>query len=187
MIAIQLGISKKTIYQFFEDKHELVEGVVIKLLEHNKECCNVDALQADNAVHESFLAMEISEQIFASMNPSLIFDLEKYHPSAYEKYLGFKNKFLYEVIKSNLERGVAQGLYRADLNVEIITRIRLETMLLPFSPVFSAAPTMKMMEVQSQLLEHYLFGIASPKGYQLILKYKEDRNKKTSLDASAKN
>jgi len=187
MIALQLGISKKTIYHFFEDKHELVEGVMGKLLEHNKERCDIDATESRDAIHEIFLAIDMSEQIFASMNPSLIFDLEKYHPSAYEKYLGFKNKYLYQVIKANMERGIAEGLYRDDLDVEILTRIRLETLMLPFSPVFTSVPKLKMMDVQIQLVEHYMFGIASLKGYQLILKYKEDRNKKTSLDASAKN
>lgn len=187
MIALQLGISKKTIYHFFQDKHELVQGVIVSLLEQNKARCNIDILKADNAIHEVFMAMQMAEEMFSSMNPSLIVDLEKFHPSAFEKYLGFKNNYLYAVIKANIERGLGEGLYREDLDVEIITRIRLETMMLPFSPVFSAAPKMKMMDVQNQLLENYLFGIASIKGYHLILKYKEDRNKKTSVDASATN
>lgn len=187
MIALQLGISKKTIYHFFADKHELVDAVTLRLLEHNTERCELDRTRSDNAIHEVFLAMDMAQEMFATMNPSLLFDLEKYHPSAYEKYVSFKNSYLYKLIKNNLELGVAQGLYREDIDVEIITRIRIETMMLPFSPVFNATPKFKMTDVQNQLIEHFLFGIASLKGYDLILKYKEARNKKTSLDASAKN
>lgn len=187
MIAVQLGISKKTIYHFFADKDELVDAVVVELLDHNKNGCEIEKSRANDAVHEVFLAMEITEEIFNTMNPSLLFDLEKYHPSAFEKYNGFKNEFLFRSIKANLEWGINEGLYRPDIDIEIITRIRLETMMLPLSPVFSATPKFKMMDVQDQLIEQFLFGLASPAGYKVIQKYKEARNKKTTLDASAKN
>lgn len=187
MIALQLGISKKTIYHFFADKHELVDAVTLRLLDHNTQRCEYDRAQSDNAIHEYFLAMEMALEMFATMNPSLLFDLEKYHPSAYEKYVSFKNSYLYKLIKDNLEWGLSEGLYRTDIDVEIITRIRIETIMLPFSPVFSNAPKFKMTQVQEQLIEHFLFGIASLKGYNLITQYKEARNKKSSLDASDKN
>ena len=183
MIALQLGISKKTIYHFFADKNDLVDAVIADLLDHNKNGCEHEKSKSDNAIHEVFLAKEMAEHMFRTMNPSLLFDLEKYHPSGFEKYKGFKNEFLYRFIKANLERGLEEGLYRSDIDVEIVCRIRLETMMLPLSPVFSANPKFQTMDVQHQLIEQYLFGVASPEGYRLIQKYKEAPTKKTTPDA----
>src|SRR3954471_8810920 len=76
-IANSLGISKKTIYQYYEDKDALVEGVIETLIQHNQECCDQDTMESDNAVHEIFLAMDFMMDIFRSMNPSLVFDMQK--------------------------------------------------------------------------------------------------------------
>ena len=175
-IAIQLGISKKTIYQFFADKDELVNAVIEQYLEHNRNCCNKDRLAAKNAIHEVFLAMEMVQEMFENMNTSMLYDLEKYHPTAYKKFEKYKYEFLYRVIKENLEKGIQEELYRDDLNKSIITAIRLETMMLPFNQDVFPKNKFTLPEVQQQLMEHYLFGVASIKGHKLILKYKEERN-----------
>lgn len=185
-IALQLGISKKTIYQFFADKNELVSAVIIKILEHNRSCCQSYRKIARNAVHEIFLAMEMVQEMFENMNPSMLFDIEKYHPVAYERFVHYKNNFLHRTIKENLEWGIKEELYRDDINIAIVTLIRLETIMVPFSQNIFSGQRFKMSEVQQQLIEQFLFGVASLKGYKLILKYKEERNKKISQDENKK-
>ena len=185
-IALQLGISKKTIYQFFADKNELVSVVIIRILEHNRDCCHSYKNVAKNAIHEIFLAMEMVQEMFENMNPSMLYDLEKYHPVAFERFVHYKNNFLHRIIKENLEWGIKDDLYREDINITIITLIRLETIMLPFSQNVFSRPRFKMAEVQQQLIEQFLFGVASLKGYKLILKYKEERNKKISQDENEK-
>ena len=69
-IANGLGISKKTIYQYFADKDELVDEVVNGIIRYNQSCCDEDIKNAENAVHEIFLAMEFMMEIFRSMNIS---------------------------------------------------------------------------------------------------------------------
>lgn len=186
-IALQLGISKKTIYQFYADKNELVNEVIIKILDHNKDCCHSYKKVAKNAIDEIFLAMEMVQEMFENMNPSMLYDLEKYHPESYEKFILYKNNFLYKVIKENLEWGKKEAFYRDDFNTGMVTLIRLETMMLPFNLNIFSRPKFKMAEVQQQLIEQFLFGVASLKGYKLILKYKEERNKKISQDENEKN
>jgi TetR/AcrR family transcriptional regulator, cholesterol catabolism regulator len=176
-IAIQLGISKKTIYQFYEDKNELVSAVMEQYLQHNRNCCNRDRQQAKNAIHEIFLAMEMIEGMFENMNSSMLYDLEKYHPKAYQKFERYKNEFLHKVIRENLEKGIDEELYRDDIDKNILTVIRLETMVLPFNQDVFPKSKYNLAEVHQQLMEHYLFGIASVKGHKMILKYKEERNK----------
>lgn len=177
-IALQLGISKKTIYHFFADKNELVDAVVLKMLGHSQHCCESYKTVAVNAIHEVLLAMQMVNEMFGHMNPSMLYDLEKSHPKAFEKYTQYKYKYLFRVITENLERGVKEDLYRPDININIITMLRLETILFPFRPEVFSRTKFNAAEVQLHVIEHYLFGIASLKGYKLILKYKEERNHK---------
>lgn len=185
-IALQLGISKKTIYQFFADKNELVTAVIIKVLEHDRDCCHNCKKTARNAIDEVFLAMEMVQEMFENMNPSMLFDLEKYHPVAYERFVNYKNNFLYKTIRENLEWGIKEELYRDEINTTIVTLIRLETITLPFSQKVFSRHRFKLAEVQQELMEQFLFGVSSLKGYKLILKYKEERNKKISQDENEK-
>src|SRR5438067_1363648 len=115
-IANRLGVSKKTIYHSFADKDELVDEVVGDLLTYNQACCNRDRAKAKDAIHEVFLAMEMVQQMFQDMNPVILYDMERNHPGTYQKFLQHKHKFLFQVIKENIERGKMEELYRQDIN-----------------------------------------------------------------------
>ena len=179
-IATKLGISKKTIYQFYADKDALVDDVIQSLIQHNQQCCDIDQQKADNAVHEIFLAMDLIMEIFRSMNPSLLFDMQKYYPMAFQKFANHKNNYLYSIIKKNLIRGIAEELYRADLKIDVIARFRVESMLLPFSPEFHTKVKQNLADVEEEITLHFLFGMVSPKGYKLAVKYQQDRLKKNN-------
>ena len=174
-IAAQLGMSKKTIYQYYADKDQLVDAVAVDEINYSQECCTKDAAAAANAVEEIFRVMEFVEVMFRNMNPSMLHDLEKYHPMGYRKFLEHKNKFLYDMIKKNIERGIKEELYRPEIDIEIMVRYRLETMMLGFNT--SLFPTVKfnLVKVHQEVLEHFLYGLATLKGYKLILKYKQQR------------
>ncbi|MEO6220560.1 MAG: TetR/AcrR family transcriptional regulator [Ginsengibacter sp.] len=177
-IANQLGISKKTIYQSFADKDELVDEVISDLLLYNKERCNKDRFKAISAIQEVFLAMEMVEEMFENMNPTILFDLERNHPQTFNKFQHHKHSFLFMVIRENIERGKKEELYRADINTDVVAKIRLETMMLPFDPEIFPKTKFSLVDLEQQMIEYYLFGIASLKGYKLILKYKKERIKK---------
>ncbi len=82
-IAGALGMSKKTIYQYFSDKDELVEAVIKDKIGENQSLCLKDKEKAKDAIHEVFLAIEMMQEMFANMNPSVISDMEKFHPRSY--------------------------------------------------------------------------------------------------------
>jgi AcrR family transcriptional regulator len=185
-IANSLGMSKKTIYQFYADKDELVDAVVLHEIQHNESCCELDRKGSENAVHELFLAMDMVVEMFHSMNPSLLYDLQKYHPKAFQKFHSHKNEYLYSVIRENLVRGIEEDLFRDDINIDIISRFRVEIMMLPFNPEFQAKVKHNLAEIEEELILHYLFGLVNAKGYKLILKYKQERTKKTISDAKIK-
>ncbi len=176
-IASQLSISKKTIYLYYADKDEIVDAVISDIIDHNQESCNHDRSVATNAIHEVFLTMEMIKEMFQDMNPSILHDLERNHPGSFQKFLHYKYKYIYQVMKDNLERGIHEELYRKELKIDIIAKLRLETMMLSFNQEVFPKAKYNVLDVEQQLIEHYLFGIASLKGHKLILKYQQERKK----------
>lgn len=171
-IATQLSVSKKTIYQFFADKEELVDAVVEELIHYAQDCCTKDRGLARNAVEEMFKTMEFVREMYSNMNPVLLFDLQRAHPNAYRKFQEHKNKYLLKLVRDNLDRGIAEALYRPDINVDIISKLRLETMMISFNQDLFPAAKYNLPETQQHIIEHYLFGISSLKGHKMILRYK---------------
>ncbi len=181
-IAGALGISKKTIYQYFADKDELVEAVIKYKIDENQQCCIKDKSTAKDAVHEVFLAIEMMQEMFANMNPSIIHDLEKFHLKAYAIFHEHKYNFLYKVLKENIERGIAEGMYRTDIDADIIVKARLESMMMAFNQQVFPKAKYSLVEVETRLTEHFLFGLASQKGHKIILKYQQERQKNNFND-----
>jgi TetR/AcrR family transcriptional regulator, cholesterol catabolism regulator len=185
-IAVELGMSKKTLYQYYVDKDELVDAVMSALLTKNEAECERDRGNSENAIDEIFKAMEMVEEMFRNMNASILYDIEKYHPKTFARFEKHKNEYIYMVIRENLERGIKEELYRPEINLDIISKFRLESMMLPFSPEFYGRNKFNLAEMEQELIEHFLYGVASLKGHKLILKYKQERTKKTVSNAKIK-
>ncbi|MEO7961725.1 MAG: TetR/AcrR family transcriptional regulator [Ginsengibacter sp.] len=174
-IASQLGVSKKTIYQSFSDKNELVDEVIGNILQFNRECCQRDKSKASNAIDEVYLAMEMMQAMFDNMNPSIIFDIERNHPATYKKFLDHKYEYLFKIVRENIERGKLEELYRPEIDAEVIAKIRLETMMLPFNEEIFPKTKYSLVRLQQELIECFLFGLVTLKGYKLITKYQKER------------
>ncbi len=176
-IASQLGISKKTIYQFFTDKDALVDAVIdIELQGSEKECYDYRE-QSENPVHERCVATHMVLEMLKVMNPTLLFDLQKYHPSAFKKINDHKNKFLYKVIRENLDKGVEEGYYRPEIDIDIITRFRIAAIFLTFNPELLPPGKHSAAEIVKETTMNFLHGLVTPKGLKLIQKYTQQREK----------
>jgi AcrR family transcriptional regulator len=177
-IANHLGMSKKTIYQYFKDKDALVEGVIdIEIQKHETEFTHY-AANSENAIHEIFIAIDNIQETLKHMNPSVMYDLQKYHGEAFEKFRTHKNTFFYGITKTNIERGRTEGLYRKELNVDILTRLRLANMFLMFD--FEHFPSNKFtaIEIITETTDNFLYGMATQSGLQIIEQYKQERKNK---------
>jgi AcrR family transcriptional regulator len=181
-IATQLGISKKTIYQFFTDKDEIVEAVIDMEVKRNEDECLGYRINSENALHEIFIAVEELEELLKAMNPLLLYDLEKHHPRAYKKIRDYKYQFLYRMIRENLEKGISEELYRPDMNIDIVTKSRIETAFLVFNQDIFPHSRYKVSEVNYELAILFLHGITTDKGKLLIEKYSSERNKQLSYE-----
>jgi len=179
-IAAQLGISKKTIYQFFTDKDAMVEAVVNEEMSANEEGCRSFNAQAENAVHEIFLAMEGMQEMLNAMNPQLIHDLEKHHPVAHKRLKQYKYQFLYSVMKENLERGTREEIYRPGLNIDVIIRHRVESSFMPFNQEVFPQNKFPLYQTCEELAILFLHSVCNDNGKKLIQKYLTERQKPIS-------
>jgi len=177
-IANKIGISKKTIYQFYADKEALVAQVVKQITTNNQLQCDNDICNSENAIHEIILAMDQMSKLFETMNPSILFDLQKYYPQAFKFFQAHKNDYVYGKIKQNITRGIKEGLYRSDLNLEIVSRYRVESIVIAFNPEFQSLVKSNLVSIAQELSTFFLYGVVNEKGYKLINKYTKNRSKK---------
>jgi AcrR family transcriptional regulator len=179
-IAAQLGISKKTIYQFFTDKDEIVEAVVGLEIKKNELECKHFRDNSENALHEVFIAVDEMQEMMQAMNPLIMYDLEKHHPKSYKKFKDYKYHFLYTQIKDNLERGISEEIYRPDMKVDIIAKHRIESAFMSFNQDLFPQNRYKISDVCYELAMQFLYSIVTAKGKKLFEKYLTERNKKLS-------
>lgn len=169
-LARELGISKKTIYQEYRDKDELInEMAAIDMKNHGAQIQHM-AKTADNAVDEIVKTMQYINNTFSAINPALFFDLKKYHVRAWKQYESFKMQCVTEVIQKNLKRGIKEGLYRSDINISILTHLRIVEMEFSMDADFYRQFQFDFIKVHIELIKHFLFGIATLKGHKLINK-----------------
>ena len=170
-IASQLGISKKTIYLSFADKDDLVMEVFMRFMNGSKTNCVFDQQHSENAIHEIFLAINMATEMLKALNASVLYDLEKYYPETFKKFYAFKHDFLYTMVAANLQRGIKEKLYRPELNVDIISRLRLGTMLFSINLDMFSQTKYNMVEVEKEIILHFLHGIVTSSGVAMIRKY----------------
>lgn len=172
-IAKHLGMSKKTIYQFFSDKNEVVKRLMETTMLINKCEFMEITTRSKNSIEEILEMMKHMEHMFARMNPNFFYDLQKYYQDSWQMFRDFKEKFILETVQANIKRGINDGLFRSDINIKVIARLRIEEVELAMNPLAFPPDKYSVAEVQVALLDHYLHGIATLKGHKLINKYKQ--------------
>lgn len=172
-ISRSLGMSKKTIYQHFEDKNQLVLTLVQRTIEEHQTKYNEATKSARNAVEEIVRMMQFTSDTFSRANPNKFYDLQKYHPAGWQLFRQYKEEIVMNQVIANLEKGRKQGLYRTDFSIKILARLRLEEIEMAMHPQYYTDDRLSMHEVQVQLLDHYLHGICTLKGHKLLNKYKQ--------------
>lgn len=172
-IARHLGVSKKTIYQYFTDKDDIVSSVTSEHLIRERAQFEEMAASSRNSVEELVKISFCLKENLKGMNPSLLFDLQKYHQKAWRVWVDFKNKFIREAVVRNLKAGIEQGHFRPEINPEILAIVRLELIQLGFDEQLFSRDRFNLPEVQVHILEHFIHGLLTDKGRKLYQKYKE--------------
>ena len=170
-IARHLSMSKKTIYQFFEDKDQIVHTLCRMDCDLNSKMIHHIADNSPDAITEILQSMNFLGELLSRMNPNLIYDLQKYHPTAWNEFSVFREHHLFGAVEANLKKGIKQGLYRPDINVRILAKLRIEEVQMGLNPQLFQPAKYNIQEVQVALLEHFLYGILTINGIKLLTKY----------------
>lgn len=171
-IAKHLGMSKKTIYQFFKDKNELVLALTKKKLQEDEEQMAEIISKSTNVIEEMINMMKCSEDILSRINPIVIHDMQKYHPDAWKQFQDFKSGVMIHTMEELLIKGIKQGYIRPDIDVKIIARMRMNLVELGFNSSVFPIAEFNTWTVQQQFNEHFNYGICTLKGYKLLNQYK---------------
>lgn len=172
-IAKHLSISKKTIYLSYKDKDEIVHTLI-------KQKCFADLkyfesihLDSENVIEEMFSIMNHLGKIINEMNPSMFYDLQKYHSNTWNLFKEFREEHIIKMVEEMITRGMKQGLIRPDIHSKTLARMRMAQVEMGFNPNIFPPDKFKLLDVQITMLEHFLYGICTLKGHKLINKHKQ--------------
>ena len=167
-IAKEFGISKKTLYQKYKNKEELLEEVLKYKLEEVINRLQYLDDNVENAIERMFCRDEEIDKVSHANNNILIRQLLKYYPTIFHKHmLNFSSKFS-EVLVHNIEKGRQQGLYREDVNAEIYAKIFFQLVMSYDSyPYFDTEVIEREYFIQEALML-YLNAITNEKGKEVL-------------------
>jgi AcrR family transcriptional regulator len=170
-VAKELGISKKTIYQHFCDKKYIVGAGVNIHIENLKNKLDEIIRNSKDAIHQLIEIMEYFSEYFQNTSYLMIYDLQKYYPKEWKIIYNFKNDYMLHQVQENLKWGITEGIYRADIDIKVISKIRLLESELIFYPENFSAQQFDLRHLHTQVLTYYMHGIVSLKGHKILNKY----------------
>ncbi len=160
-IANELGISKKTLYKYFNNKHSLVEQTAFSM--HDSCFCSIETIaqKGFNAIKENFENKRMFSEMFKNSSSSPIYQLKKYYPKVYKNMKKEEIVLFSDCFKQNLEKGIKQGLYRNDFDVELYIQFYFS---LVFSIHENTVENFKIPKLEQEALVYHTRAIATLKG-----------------------
>lgn len=176
-ISKQLGMSKKTLYQFVDNKKDLVKKVMNHHISNQQSCiCEMHDGKGNAIDKLQEIGAFVNEHV-RQLHPSVIFDLKKYHPEAWIHLNKHKQEFIYSTIKANLEEGLEEGLYRDDINSDLIARLYMTMTNAIIDPESFPAGEFSNEELHDEMTKYHIRAVLSNKGMNYI-KTKMEENEK---------
>lgn len=168
MIANQMGISKRTIYEVFSDKDDLLQGVLIWMTHKQSEVMKKIFSESDNVIEVIFRMLNLMRDHFRNMSPAFQMDVKKYHLEAMKKLEG-KNELPYLSTNAEiLKRGIKEGIFRKDIDIDITNKCLLEVARISNDKNLFPPEEYQDSEVIRNFYVNYLRGISTSKGLGLI-------------------
>src|SRR5690606_14204041 len=133
-ISRRAGISKKTLYQHFANKQEVIHESLATFMEHSHKICIDIRSNAKDAVEEMMSLIELFDQNQRNTNVIAFLELQRYYPDEYEMIRQQLLEKNVAIIRDNILRGMETGLYRDGLNADLMARFHIEVSLMSFQP-----------------------------------------------------
>jgi AcrR family transcriptional regulator len=164
-VAKHLGISKKTLYQYFADKEDLVRNIVELEYNNRKKCFQEIINRKDlNAIEELFEIYRMINTMFRDYNASMEYDIHKYYPELFTKVKEVRRKRMYYTMYSNMNKGKKEGLYRKELNSKIIARLLVFKVENMFDNDIFTMEELASVKVFNEVFVYHLQGILNANG-----------------------
>ena len=170
-IAKELGISKKTIYQYFSNKQDLLNTILQEQTTMEKSVVEDILRDSRDAIDEILkIARFVIEQL-KEVSPHTIYDLQKYYNDSYRAWDNHHKKYIFTVIKNNILRGIEEGHYRNDIHADFLAKVYIEMINLVTDsekfPLFER----HFDQMYEQLINYHIRGLVSHEGYKKLEKY----------------
>lgn len=167
-VATKLGVSKKTLYKFFSGKSHLVKSVISCRCAAQIKAIASLAEASDNAIDEIIGITELIQEKMRGMHPSMLSDLEKYHPEAFAVIVQHRKYKLQDILHKNLERGQKEGVYRINFDPKLIISFHMAAIEYFANPAHLAEANLSLSEVQGEFYRYHIRGIASDSGLEIL-------------------
>lgn len=167
-IARELGISKKTLYEHVSNKSDLIEQIFEQKISEEKEMMARFRETSEDAIDEILNITKFVLKTLRHLSPTTVYDLQKYYRSTWKMMESLHCNHYYDLIRDNLERGIAQGVYRNDLNPDIIAKLYVGSSDFVTNDQWFPVREYRMDDLFIQHMNYHLHGIASAKGLVLL-------------------
>ncbi|ALJ05290.1 TetR family transcriptional regulator [Pseudalgibacter alginicilyticus] len=170
-IANALGVSKKTIYQHFDNKTKLVEAATSHVFQSISEGIEEIIDSNKNPIEEIYSIKQFVTEYLKNEKSSPQYQLQKYYPKIFKNLKNSQFCIMQNCVTDNLNKGVQNGLYRDTIHVDFISRIYFNTLLIIKDKDLFPENKFSIQMLMSNFIEYHLRGICTPKGLEILNKY----------------
>ncbi len=175
-ISRELGISKRTIYEIFKDKDELLRECLAYVDKKYEREHELIALESENTISEVFSMMKLGIYAIKTISPLFFSDLKKYHFKIFKEVLQVNQKKQINNTHTLLKKGINQGVFRKDIDLEIVSILLNEQLTLISNENVFPERKFSRVVVFENVLINFFRGIATQKGIDLIEQYHKDES-----------
>jgi AcrR family transcriptional regulator len=174
-LAREMGMSKKTLYQYVSHKADLIENIFqLKIEEEQKMMAQYKAESTDAIDEILKIARHVIREL-RQFSPSVMYDLQKYYRSTYRQMEAFHTRHIIKMIRENIERGMEEGVYRSNLSPDILSKLYVAKSALVADQELFPLQQYNIEQLFKEHIIYHIYGVASPKGLRIFEKYLEDK------------
>ncbi len=171
-IAKSAGVSKKTIYQHFKDKKDLIYQIFLYEIRRTEQKINkILSDQQLNVIDRSILVHNVILEMNRKRSAIIERDLFILYPDILKKLKEFTHSKMFRSIVENLEQGKREGLIRQELNSEIIAALQL-TRHKALRESADYIQKYSNEQILKEVLIYHLYGITTDKGREYLKRLK---------------
>lgn len=167
-IARKLGISKKTLYTHVKDKEDLLLQAVILFGKFEDKQLSEICSRGLNAIDESLEIKKWVLDMIQNIHPSVAYDIEKFYPAVSKRMKTSRHENVYRSIYQNIVKGQKEGLYRSDINADILAKLYIGRMESIFDQELFPSSTYNVSDVYMEWFIYHIHGMATSKGLQIL-------------------